>query len=117
MSRHFPVAAAITAAALALVACGQTDTPAPHATPTPTAADHVLMNRIAEMAPGQRDALLFRAIRDARQECQGIEASARIDDVDGRPAWSAQCDNGARFLLVLNPNETFVVRPASQPRR
>lgn len=77
-------------------------------------ADAALLNTIEGLAPGQRDGLLFRAIRDAGRDCQDITASARIDDIGGRPSWSARCGNGANFVLSLQSGGTFVVAGAQQ---
>lgn len=102
---------ALLAIALAgLTACGD-PAPKPTAAPDPAAvqADAALIARITALPPGQLDIVLFRAIRDARQECQGIAASRRIDDQNGRPAWSAQCDRGGQFLLVLQPDGQMTV--------
>lgn len=75
-------------------------------------ADRALVARIEALPPGQLNMVLFRAIRDARQPCQGIAASSRIADQDGRPAWAAQCDRGdGKFLLVLNPDGQMAVTP------
>lgn len=91
----------LPAAALLLTAC---ERGAPEAPVAETKAAQSLAGQIAALPPGQLNIVLFRAIRDAGHPCQGIAASRRIDDQNGRPAWSAQCDNrGGNFLLVLSP--------------
>lgn len=93
-----------------LVACdNRSSQPDAPADPVATRSDAALIARLTALPPGQLDIVLFRAIRDARQECQGIAASRRIDDQNGRPAWSAQCDRGGKYLLVLNPDGQMTV--------
>ena len=108
----------VMAALLPLAACGD---PTPKAPATPDAAvfhaDTTLIARITALPPGQLDIVLFRAIRDARQECQGIAASRRIDDQNGRPSWSAQCDRGGQFLLVLQPDGQMTVTAGNAPAK
>lgn len=107
----------IATALMALAGCDRT----PSQTTAPAAnvaaaveADRALIARMEALPKGQLDIVLFRAIRDAKQPCQGIAASRRLDDQAGRPAWSAQCDRGdGRFLLVLNPDGLMTVTAGS----
>lgn len=98
-----------------LAACSdrsQPEQPAPANAAAAANSDAALIARIATLPPGQLNIVLFRAIRDAGQACQGIAESRRIDDQGGRPAWSAQCDRGdGRFMLVLNPDGQMTVTP------
>lgn len=57
--------------------------------------------RIADMADGQRNAVFIRAIRDAGLECQHVEASQAAGNFRGHPVWSAECDGGRRWTIVL----------------
>lgn len=108
LSDSRPVLAALIA--LVLGGCDRgTETAATPVGGPAASADAALIARITALPPGQLDIVLFRAIRDAQQECQGIAASRRIDDQKGRPAWSAQCERGGKFLLVLNPDGQMTV--------
>lgn len=100
----------IPLALLALSACESgSKSPAP-TDPAAAKADRDLIARFAALPPGQLDVVLFRAIRDAGQSCQGIAASRRLEDQGGRPAWSAQCDRGdGKYLLVLQPDGQMTV--------
>ena len=101
------------AVTLMMSACddGSKRSPAP-TDPAAAQADRALIARMEALPPGQLDMVLFRAIRDARQPCQGITASRRIADQDRRPAWSAQCDGSdGKYLLVLNPDGVTAVTP------
>lgn len=104
-----PAIAALVLLALAACNRGADQTKAPENSAAIATADAELIARITALPPGQLDIVLFRAIRDAQQDCQGIAASRRIDDQKGRPAWSAQCDRGGKFLLVLNPDGQMTV--------
>lgn len=100
-------------AGLILAGC-ERNAPAPAPDNSAAAADRALIARIEALSSAQRDLVLFRAIRDARHDCQGITASRRIADQNGRPAWSAQCDNrGGNYLLVLSPSGLMHVTPGT----
>lgn len=112
MTRPFALALALAMALPTLAGC---DRPAAPAGQTASEADTLaqedaaLRTRIEQLAPGQLRALLFRAIRDAGDACQTITGHARLADNDRRPAWSAECDNRARYMLTLNPGGRFAV--------
>lgn len=57
--------------------------------------------RLAQMPEGQRNAVFLRAIRDAGRDCQHVQTSAAASDLDGTPAWTATCDNGVRWLILI----------------
>lgn len=110
--------ALLISAALLLSACERGAPAKPPGDDQAAAADRALIARIEALPPAQLDIVLFRAIRDAGQDCQGIAASRRIADQAGRPAWSAQCDhNGGRFLLVLSPAGLMNVTPGTAIRQ
>ena len=56
---------------------------------------------IANLEPGQRDAVFLRAIRDAGRDCQGVESSSTQGNVDGNPAWTAVCVDGSQWVIIL----------------
>ncbi len=57
--------------------------------------------RIQSLGEGQRNAVFIRAIRDAGRDCQHVQSSAPAPDVAGAPAWTATCDNGAEWIVIL----------------
>jgi hypothetical protein len=72
-------------------------------------------SRLESMPEGQRNGVFIRAIRDAGQSCQHVDASARAGENQGFPVWSARCSDGGSWTIVitsdgtaavLNPNET-----------
>ncbi|HEX8483919.1 hypothetical protein [Sphingomonas sp.] len=101
----------IAALALSLAGCGASDQPEAAAANTAPADDYAA--RIAALAPGQRDAVLIRAIRDAGQTCQQVTQSAAIGEVGGAPAWSARCDDGGTWIVALNPGGIATVTAAN----
>jgi hypothetical protein len=111
MIRPFAVTLALVGTVLG--GCERPAATTGNATATPTTDDAALQARIEALAPGQLRAVLFRAIRDAGQECQTITGHARLADNDRRPAWSAECDNRNRFMLTLNPGGVFAVTPGA----
>lgn len=91
--------------ALALAACGQ---PAPQqnaAAPAPTpAAETDYLKRINALPPKQRDVVFYRALDDAGSDCQAISGSEPRAPVQGLPAWTAHCEDGRDWVVILQPN-------------
>jgi hypothetical protein len=50
-----------------------------------------------------RRTTFFRAIRDAGFDCQQVVKEAPRDRYRGNARWTAACDDGAQYLLTLNP--------------
>lgn len=67
------------------------------------AAEEDFQARILAMPEGQRNGVFIRAIRDARQTCQGVDSSAPAAPVRGRPVWTAVCGSGESYTLVILP--------------
>lgn len=91
--------------ALALAACGQ---PAPQqnaAAPVPTPAVEIdYLKRINALPPKQRDVVFYRALDDAGGDCQAISSSEPRAPVQGRPAWTAHCEDGRDWVVILQAN-------------
>lgn len=113
---------------LALGACQQPATPDPVApdntagvTPQPaaTAEKDYYADRINALTDKQRDAVLFKAIKDAGGECVAITGSAVHAPVQGRHAWLAHCAAGKDeraldWVVVLQPGGMMsIVRPGA----
>ena len=77
------------------------------------AAPDTYIAQVRALPPAQRDAVLFRAIRDAGQTCQQVTASTPIADVRGAPAWTAKCDDGGTWVVALNPGGIATVTNAA----
>lgn len=82
---------------LALAAC---DSAAPPVA-TNSAEANPYADRIAALTEGQRNGVLIRAIRDADRECQQVTASTAAGLVEGKPAWTATCDDRTPFLVAF----------------
>lgn len=78
-----------------------------------TAASDDYVTRVRALPPAQRDAVLFRAIRDAGQACQQVTKSTAVADVAGAPAWTATCDDGGIWVVALNPGGIATVTSAT----
>lgn len=65
--------------------------------------------RIQTLNEGERNATLFRAIRDANRDCQGVVRSVASDPLQGKPAWIATCDNGGEWLVAIGADGTAIV--------
>lgn len=92
---------ALTAAALALGLSGCGDPPAPANNQSAAASTENIQSRLEQMPEGQRNGVFIRAIRDAGEECQHVESSARAGEHEGYPVWSAACAGGGNFTIVI----------------
>jgi len=92
---------AVAAISVALAGCGEpAATPANKAAP---AGEDPFQARLAAMSAGQRNGVFIRAIRDARQQCQSVDSSAPAAPVRGCPVWTAVCQSGESYTLVVLP--------------
>jgi hypothetical protein len=75
-----------------------------------------LKARIEGLGEGPRNALFLRAIRDARQSCQGVAGSAYNGIHFGRPAWVARCMDGRDWMIMLDRDgRALVARREEKP--
>ena len=103
--------ALVMLAAAPLAACGGSGS-APANTAEPANAGDTIA-RIAAMNEGERNAVLFRANRDAGRECQGVERSTAVPAVAGKPAWVATCDNDSHWLVAIGNDGIAAVAPVA----
>lgn len=69
-------------------------------------------NRLEALSEGERNAVFIRAIRDAGLPCQQVESSARAGEHQGLPLWTARCENGVTWTIVLgNDGSAAVLNP------
>jgi len=90
--------------ALMVAACGQ---PAPQqnaAATVPAKPEIDYLARINALAPKQRDVVFYRALDDSGSDCQAISSSEPRARVAGRPAWTAHCEDGRDWIVVLQEN-------------
>lgn len=71
--------------------------------------------RIDALAPGQRDAVFLRAIRDGGEDCQQVVGSAYSGDQLGQPSWAARCSDGRDWIIVVEASGRALVAPRSEP--
>ena len=57
--------------------------------------------RLEAMPAPTRDATLLRAIRDAGHACQNVQGSRPSGEVDDSPTWTATCENGVQWTVVI----------------
>lgn len=94
-----------------LAACGRSapvDPPANDVAP----GNDAIAATIARLSPKQRDAVLFRAVRDAGHACQQVMASQPVAPMRGLPAWVATCDDGGLWLVVIGTDGIATVTRA-----
>ncbi|WP_145902236.1 MULTISPECIES: hypothetical protein [Sphingobium] len=106
---------AILATALLVVACEPAkDGEAP--APDTNAAGMNYAAEVAALPKQARDAVFFRAIRDAGLSCQKIIDSSPMPDA-APPAimWRAQCEDRAYHLIQIQPNGSAVVTSRTTP--
>ncbi|MEV4932521.1 hypothetical protein MRBLMA1_002168 [Sphingobium sp. LMA1-1-1.1] len=106
---------AVLATALLAVACKpaqKAEAPAPD----PNASATNYATEVAVLPKQARDAVFFRAIRDAGLPCQTIVSS---NPMPGAPSpavvWRAQCEDKAYHLIQIQPNGSAVVTSRSTP--
>jgi hypothetical protein len=109
--------ALIACAALALAACTSTDNKAADnaaaanaaAMDMDNASDNATGNVTAivlAMPEKQRNIVFVRAIMDAGMKCEGVMSSTRLDDMDGKPLWRANCKDGTSHMISITPDGT-----------
>jgi hypothetical protein len=101
----------IAAFACAVAGCGGAEAPANKAT-----GEEDFQARILAMPEGQRNGVFVRAIRDARQTCQRVDSSAPAASVRGRPVWTAVCQGGESYTLVILPGGNVQVLNDAESR-
>lgn len=111
----------LSALILALAACQQApagdNAAAPaNATATPAGLSD-LQQRVVGLSQGQRDAVLFRAIRDGDAPCQGVAEAHRQEDVDGNPVYAAVCTDGPAYAIAIGRDGVAQVTRVSPDRR
>ena len=57
--------------------------------------------RLQALPEGQRNAVFVRALRDAGRDCQGVVSSAFQGPLRGRPTWTARCDDGVGWVIII----------------
>ena len=65
--------------------------------------------KIDALSPAQRDAVMLRAIRDAKQDCQAVVGTAAAGEQFGMPGWVARCSNGSDWMVMIRPDGTALV--------
>jgi len=67
--------------------------------------------QVVNLPEGQRNGVLFRAIRDARQPCQNVESSTRSETSNNVPVYVATCEDGSTFAVAIADDGTATVQP------
>jgi hypothetical protein len=106
-SSRITALAAVAAIAL-LAGCGGNETPAGN--DTGAATDY--QAKLQAMAEGGRNATFIRAIRDAGFDCQHVGSSAFEGETNGAPTWSARCDDGSSWSIVIGEGGVAQVMPS-----
>ena len=71
--------------------------------------------KVDALAPGQREGVFIRAIRDAGLPCQGVTSSERGEQPG---SWVATCQEGSRHVITFGANgmanvTSFTPQPAA----
>lgn len=98
--------AVILLATAALTGCSKPSTTTGN-TAAPAADGYIA--KVRALPEAQRNGVLFRAIRDAGQHCQGVTSARSATTGDGNPAWVATCDDGSQWLVGLADDGTATV--------
>lgn len=104
-------------APILLAACGQPATTTVNATdPAVSNSEETATNTadaIASLNEAQRNAVLFRAIRDGNEACQEVTGATATQSLDNKPAWLVTCDNRQQYTVVLRNGDTALVTPVT----
>ena len=76
--------------------------------------------RVTNLSEGERNAMLIRAIRDARQPCQNVQESMLASDARTAPVYFATCEDGAVYAVAISAGGNASVRavtPAEQKNK
>lgn len=107
--RRSPVAALM----LALAAC--TGPAADNAAAPAAAATGNALAGMAALNPAQLDMVLFRAVRDAGQDCQDVTRSERLPDQAGGGLWRVTCRGGGQFAVAIGRDGNATVTAPRPP--
>lgn len=92
----------VIGSALVLAACGGGE---PQENAAQAAANEQsaieMEQRVSALAPGQREGVFIRAIRDAGVPCQGVTAQEKAPE---RATWIATCSDGGRHTITFGAN-------------
>jgi hypothetical protein len=73
-------------------------------------------NPVAALSDGQRKAVFIRAIRDAGLPCQHVDSSAPGGAYRGMPVWTAVCQGGGRWTIVIGSDGGAQILNAEEAR-
>ena len=62
--------------------------------------------KVLALPPRQLNGVLYRAIDDAKQSCQGIADTVRQKDNNGKPVWAVRCIDGGAWLITIGDDGT-----------
>jgi len=102
---------------LAAAACGESDAnksaaaPQNEAVAAENAAGSNAQQAVRDLSEGQRNGVLFRAIRDARQPCQHVRESMLSETPGRTPVYMATCENNAIYAVAIRDDGQAIVRP------
>jgi hypothetical protein len=99
------------ALALTLAGCGGGAEQAGNGQTAETGPDQNYQQEILSLDEGQRNATFIRAIRDADTEgtCQGVVMSAYVGQYQGVPMWTARCEDGTDWAILIGDTGTAQV--------
>lgn len=108
-------AAAGLALTLALAGCGQGGQDQNVTNIQVTQGNY--QERLRTMDEGERNAVFIRAVRDAGWDCQHVSNSTYQGDQNGNPVWTAHCDNGTTWTIIVGPTGVAQVASAVQANK
>jgi hypothetical protein len=67
--------------------------------------------QVAALSEGQRNAVFIRAIRDGGLDCQHVERSVPLGNIQNMPAWRATCQGGGEYTIVVGADGSAQILP------
>jgi len=103
-------ASLIAMLALATAACGGGQN---QAAPAAESANNTAPagTQVAALSEGERNAVFIRAIRDAGLDCQHVDRSVALGNVQNMPAWRATCQGGGEYTIVVGADGNAQILP------
>jgi hypothetical protein len=72
--------------------------------------------RMAALTPGQREEVLFQAIKDAGRDCPNVERTVQQAPVKDAPAWKITCTNKREWIVIVGKSGVAVVTSEAELR-
>jgi len=99
---------------LGLAGCNSSDQQQTAATAIPSKPKDDTATKVTALNPKELNVVLYRAISDVGLNCQSVASSAEHKPVQGYPAWTAHCEGGENWVVILQSGGVMQVMAPQQ---